>query len=121
MKHVTETAAPPGVVVHLDEADPAKHAAVLRNVSNLIAALEPEAEVELVVHGPAISLLLPGSPHTETLQALQQRGLTVDACNNTLRSERITPEQLTPGAVIVPSGVAHLVLRQREGWAYLRP
>ena len=121
MKNVTEAATPSGVVVHLDEADPAKHAAVLRNVSNLIVALEPGTQIELVVHGPAIGLLLPGSPHSETVRVLQNRGLVVDACQNTLRSEHISPEQLIPDAAIVPSGVAHLVLRQREGWAYLRP
>ncbi|NUU06964.1 DsrE family protein [Leifsonia sp. C5G2] len=118
---MTGAALTPGVVVHLDEADPAKHAAVLRNISNLIDALEPGTEIELVVHGPAIGLLLPGNPHTETVQAMQLRGLTIDACQNTLRSEHIAPERLIPDAVIVPSGIAHLVVRQREGWAYLRP
>jgi intracellular sulfur oxidation DsrE/DsrF family protein len=110
-----------GVVVHLDEADPAKHADVLRNVSNLIDALEPGTDIELVVHGPGISILLPDSPHRETVRTLQHRGLTVDACRNTLRSEHIDAEQLVADTVIVPSGIAHLVIRQREGWAYLRP
>lgn len=110
-----------GVLVHLDEADPIAHAAVLRNVSNLIDALEPGTEIELVVHGPAIDILLPESPHREAVRALQHRGLTVDACQNTLRSQHIDPEQLVPDSVIVPSGIAHLVIRQREGWAYVRP
>ncbi|NYD74932.1 DsrE family protein [Leifsonia soli] len=110
-----------GVVVHLNDSDPAKHAAVLRNVSNLIDALEPETKIELVVHGPAISLLLPGSPHSETVRALQHRGLAVDACQNTLRGEHILPDRLIPDTVVVPSGIAHLVIRQREGWAYLHP
>lgn len=111
----------PGVVIHLDEADPAKHAAVLRNVSNLMDALEPGTDIELVVHGPGISILLPDSAHRETVRALQHRGLTVDACRNTLRNERIDPDQLMPDSVIVPSGIAHLVILQGEGWAYVRP
>ncbi|RDV44752.1 hypothetical protein DOE76_11035 [Leifsonia sp. ku-ls] len=110
-----------GVVVHLDEDDPAKHAAVLRNVGNLIDALPPGTQIELVVHGPAISLLLRESPHREAVRELQSRGLTIDACRNTLRSERIDTEHLVADSVIVPSGIAHLVIRQREGWAYLRP
>ncbi|WP_374009242.1 DsrE family protein [Leifsonia sp. LS-T14] len=114
-------AAIPGVVVHLDEDDPAKHAAVLRNASNLIDALGAGTDVELVVHGPGINILLPDSPHRETVRTLQHRGLTVDACQNTLRSEAIDPEHLVPDAVIVPSGIAHLVIRQGEGWAYVRP
>ncbi|MBO1741569.1 DsrE family protein [Leifsonia sp. TF02-11] len=121
MKKATEAAMSSGVVVHLDEAEPTKHATVLRNVSNLLDALDPGTQIELVVHGPAIGILLPGGPHSEIVRALQNRGLAVVACQNTLRSEHISPEQLIPDAAIVPSGVAHLVLRQREGWAYLRP
>ena len=120
MKAVAD-AAIHGVVVHLDEADPAKHAAILRNISNLIDALEPGTDIELVTHGPGISVLLPDSPHRETVRTLQHRGLTVDACRNTLRSEGIDPGRLVPDSTIVPSGIAHLVIRQREGWAYLRP
>lgn len=121
MNTVTQSASAPGVVVHLDEADPAKHSAVLRNVSNLMDALGPDSDIELVIHGQAISILLPSSPHHETVRALQHRGLTVDACQNTLRSEHIDPEQIVADSVIVPSGIAHLVIRQREGWAYVRP
>lgn len=110
-----------GVVVHLDEGDPAKHAAVLRNVSNLIDALGPGTDIELVVHGAGIAALLPDSPHRKNIRALQERGLTVDACRNTLESENIAPELLLTDAVVVPSGMAHLVIRQREGWAYVRP
>jgi intracellular sulfur oxidation DsrE/DsrF family protein len=111
----------PGVVVHLDEADPGKHHAVLRNVRNLMDALGPETHIELVTHGPGISILLEDSPQREAVQALHDQGLVVTACRNTLRSEDIPPERLVPGAVIVPSGIAHLVLRQREGWSYVRP
>ncbi|MGN7797716.1 DsrE family protein [Leifsonia sp. 22587] len=110
-----------GVVVHLDEGDPAKHASVLRNLGNLLDTLGPQTRVELVVHGAGIDLLLEGSPHSENVRALQDRGLTVDACGNTLSSASIARERLLPGAVVVPSGVAHLVIRQREGWAYVRP
>jgi len=38
--------------VHLVEADPDRHAAVLRNIANLRTELDDGSEVELVVHGP---------------------------------------------------------------------
>ncbi|MFF9565699.1 DsrE family protein [Leifsonia sp. NPDC014704] len=120
MKTVNE-APTAGVVIHLNEADPIKHGAVLRNIRNLMDALGAGTDLELVVHGPGISIVLPDSPHRETLRALQHGGLIVDACQNTLRSMEIGPEQLVPDSVIVPSGIAHLVIRQRNGWAYLRP
>jgi len=38
-----------------------------------------------------------------------------------MRAQQLSPEALLPGVGIVPAGVAQLVRRQREGWAYLRP
>jgi uncharacterized protein len=38
-----------------------------------------------------------------------------------MRSTNVSDSDLVPGAVPVSSGVGHLVARQREGWAYLRP
>ena len=42
-------------------------------------------------------------------------------CRNTLTARGLSEADLHPQAEVVPSGVAHLVLRQAEGWAYLRP
>jgi len=49
------------------------------------------------------------------------RGVIVAACENSMRSAGVTAEQLADGARIVPSGIAQLVRRQRDGWAYVRP
>lgn len=37
-----------GVVVHLDEGEPAKHEAVLRNISHLMSELGADTPLELV-------------------------------------------------------------------------
>ncbi len=110
-----------GTVVHLDDADPAAHARVFRNVGNLVDALDDGSPVELVVHGPAITAVVAGAPSSESLQALVGRGVRVSACRNTMDREGIRPEDLTEGVQIVPSGIAQLVRRQRQGWAYVRP
>lgn len=110
-----------GVVVHLSEAGEAKHEAVARNVVNLLADLGEGTEVELVTHGPGTGLCLAGGPQAEAVGALIARGVTVAACENSLRSLGIGAQQLVGGVVTVPSGVGELVRRQRQGWAYVRP
>ena len=110
-----------GTVVHLDDADPAAHARVFRNVGNLVDALDDGSPVELVVHGPAISAVVAGAGSSEALQALLGRGVGVSACRNTMDREKISPDDLAEGVQIVPSGIAELVRRQRQGWAYVRP
>ncbi len=110
-----------GVVVHLNEAAPEKHAGVLLNISNLLKELGEETHVQLVVHGPALPAVLATSPHAATVSELLGRGVTVAACANTMRGMNISADALIEGVDVVASGVGELVKRQRQGWAYLRP
>lgn len=110
------------VVVHLDESSPEKHQEVLRNITNLLNDLGPEqTQVELVTHGPGIDLLLQGSSFAEQVRQLQDRGVVMAVCHNTLRGRSIPEERVLPGATVVPAGIGELVRRQREGWQYVRP
>jgi intracellular sulfur oxidation DsrE/DsrF family protein len=110
-----------GVVVHLDEEGDTKQTSVMRNVSNLLDDLDGDTEVELVAHGPGIGLCLSDSPQAATLQGLIRRGVTVAACENTLRAQNIDRNRLAGGVVPVPAGMGELVRKQRHGWAYVRP
>ena len=110
-----------GVVLHLTEASVDKHRAVLRNALNLVPEVEPGTPIELVVHGEAIYLALPGQPTADALAEALDAGIILVVCRNSMRSQNLTADDLIPGAVTVPSGVGHLVARQRQGWAYLRP
>lgn len=110
-----------GVVVHVDEAAADKHETVLRNVRNLLGALGQDTPVELVTHGPGLRLVMGATGQADQVGELIARGVTVSACANTMEHLGIGPEQLLPGVRVVPAGVAQLVRRQREGWAYLRP
>lgn len=111
----------PGVVVHLDEGDDAKQESVLRNITNMLVELGADTVVELVVHGAGLSAATAAGPHAGEVRALLDQGVTVAACANTMHAKGIGPEQLIDGVDIVPAGIAELVRRQREGWAYVRP
>jgi intracellular sulfur oxidation DsrE/DsrF family protein len=110
-----------GVVLHLTEASADKHRAVLRNALNLLPELEPGTPIELVVHGEAIRLALPGQETAAALAEVLDAGIALVVCRNSMRSQNLTDDDLVHGAVVVPSGVGHLVARQGQGWAYLRP
>jgi len=112
---------PAGVVFHLDEADPAKHASVLRNVGHLLDELADGSPIELVVHGPGLAAAVSDAPHADQMRELLGRGFTVAACANTMKEMGASADQLLDGVYVVPAGIAQLVRRQREGWAYVRP
>lgn len=110
-----------GVVLHVSEGAAEKHRAVLRNALNLLPGLQPGIPVEVVVHGEALALALRGAPAGEALAEAQAAGVRLVACRNSMRSAAVGEDDLAPGVVVVPSGVGHLVARQFDGWAYLRP
>ena len=42
------------------------------------------------------------------------------ACENTMRKKKVTKEPLLPFVTTVDSGVAEVVRKQEEGWAYIK-
>ena len=110
-----------GVVVHLTDGDPAVQRAVLRNALNLLPEVPAGTPVEGVVHGPGLGLALPGAEAGAALAEAMAAGIVLAVCHNSMRSRDLSDTDLVPGAVPVSSGMGHLVARQREGWAYLRP
>lgn len=107
--------------MHVDEDDEDKHAAALRNVSNLLDDLGEETEVEVVAHSGGIGLCLSDSPQADTVQTLIGRGVVIAACQNTLRGRGVDHERLAQGVVTVAAGIGELVRKQRDGWSYVRP
>jgi len=41
-------------------------------------------------------------------------------CENTLKQRKIDKSEILPEASFVPVGIAELVLKQEEGWAYIK-
>lgn len=111
----------PSVLFHVNDAAGAKHQAAVRNIANLLREM-PELEVELVVQGEAITMAKEKESSVRSeLASLQQQGLKIAVCHNTMVAKGVQPEQLIANVVIVPSAVGELVRRQGEGAAYVKP
>ena len=48
-------------------------------------------------------------------------GVSVVACENTMKNQNITREDMLPRIGYVEAGVVQLMKRQQQGWAYIRP
>ena len=109
------------VVFHVD--DPGRWAHALRNVSNLIDALNGEPwAIEVLANGEAVRFYVSDNAQTgvELMNTLAARGVVFAACNNALRASRIAPESLPGYVTLVPAGVLELARKQREGYAYIK-
>jgi uncharacterized protein len=111
------------VVLQVSDADPAKWGLALNNAGNVQAEFGGAAQVavEIVVFGPGIGMLKSGSPVGARIAAVLQSGMSVVACENTMRGQKLTPADMLPTIGYVPSGVAEIVRKQQQGWAYVRP
>ena len=110
-----------GAVFHLNESSPDKQRSALRNIQNLMAEM-PDLPVELVVQGDAINMAVAKSSLlAEDIQELQQNGLLVTVCHNTMVAKKVHESDLLPDMTIVPSAVGRLVQRQHDGFSYIKP
>lgn len=117
-----DAAKPMRVVVQVSEADPARWNLALNNVKNLQEDLGAgKVSVEIVAYGPGIGMLKFDAPTNSRISEAIQAGVTIDACENTMRNQKLVRADMHPGIGYVPAGVVQIVRRQQEGWAYLRP
>ena len=77
------------------------------------------------MHGPALKLFVQSSIDPalkQTLEMLQEQGMTFGACGNTMKNFSITTEQLPRGSLVLPhGGVVRLMELHEHGYIYLRP
>jgi intracellular sulfur oxidation DsrE/DsrF family protein len=53
-------------------------------------------------------------------QALDS-GIALLACENTMHNTKVGKDEMYYGIKYVQAGVTHIMKREREGWAYIRP
>ncbi|MDO8706498.1 MAG: hypothetical protein Q7J84_16280 [Sulfuricaulis sp.] len=120
---------PVKVLFHVSDGQTAHLKSVLDDVEDLMKYYQrtsQKARVEVITNGEGLSLLLAGvSPYRERIQKMQQEyhDLTFVACQNTIdryQNELGLTAKLLPGVVVIDSGVAQIMRRQLQGWAYLQ-
>jgi uncharacterized protein len=114
------------IFYHLNEAGPAKAIAVLTNIQNHVDTVgwQNIEALELVVHGAALRTFLAKNLDPEVkgkLEKLMAGGLKIDACQITLKRQKVELRELLEGLTAVPSGVARVMELQELGYAYVKP
>lgn len=107
------------VILQLTSNDPAVQKSALSHIHNILEAFD-QIEIELVTHGKGIELLLKGSTLENSLQNIKEKGVKLLVCRNALDAKKLSDSDVLPFCQIIPSAVAHLIVRQSEGWSYLR-
>jgi len=110
------------VIFHVADADPAKWTVAFNNVFNVRKDLGPaNVDIEVVAINAGIGMLKLDSTESSRIAEAIKAGVNVVACENSMRGQKVSREDLLPGIGYVPAGVVELMQRQREGYAYIRP
>lgn len=110
------------VVIQVSDNDPGKWNLALNNARNVRQELGADkAEVEIVAYGPGIGMLKADSTTADRVTEATKAGVTVVACENTMKAVNLTKADMNPSINYAPSGVVQMMKRQGEGWSYVRP
>jgi len=117
-----QQAAKQKVIFQVSDADPAKWSLALNNARNVQSELGKEnVMIEIVAYGPGLGMLKAESKVESRLAQALTDNVGLIACENTMHNTKTTKADMYGGISYVSAGVTHLMKRQREGWAYIRP
>lgn len=108
------------VVFQVTTPDTAAYRSLGRQLNHVLEVW-PNAQLEVVVHNKGIGMLLKEKTNIQPeITALKKRGVQFNACENTMKSQKLEKSQIVTESGFVPVGVARIVERQEEGWAYIK-
>ena len=107
----------------LNQSDEKKVKSVLRNINNALddPRLKGKVHIELVAFGDGVELFKRNNRYDTLLVALQNRGVVLAQCLNTIKERKISKDELWPFISYVPSGNGEIIIRHHQGWATVHP
>jgi uncharacterized protein len=120
------------LLIQINHNDPTVMNLALNNATNVIEYYRSKSEevsVDIVTYGPGLHMLRADtSPVQDRIKQLKKIAfpstIQFSACNVTkqgMEKREGHAIDLVSDAVVVPSGVIHLMEMQEKGWSYIRP
>jgi intracellular sulfur oxidation DsrE/DsrF family protein len=109
------------VVLQLSSNDTMVWKMVMNNIKNLETAWGDSVRIEVVTFGPGIELMMSSkTTQQHNIAMLKKAGVQFAVCENSMRGKNIPKEAMMAEAGFVPNGVEEIVLKQEQGWCYLK-
>lgn len=108
------------VIMQVSNLENGEQLVIVSQINNLLNSL-PKATVEVVFHSKGLPLVVAKESNVALeVASLLKRGVIFAACENTMQKKGISKEDLLPGITTVPSAIAEFILKQEEGWIYVK-
>jgi intracellular sulfur oxidation DsrE/DsrF family protein len=100
--------------------DTLQQKAIVNQLTNLTNHW-PKAKYEVVIHSMGLPFVMSSkSKQIQAIKALRAKGVRFLVCENTLKSQKVTKDQLITEVEYVPVGIAEIVEKQEQGWSYIK-
>src|SRR5205814_7039738 len=110
------------VIFQVSDNDPAKWQLALNNAKNVQTDLgKDNVQIEIVAYGPGLAMLKADSKVADRLAGALDNNIGLIACENTMTNTKVSRSDMYGGIAYVKAAVTHIMKRQQEGWAYIRP
>jgi len=111
------------LLIAVSDNDPGRWNMVMNNVKNAQEDVggADKIDIEVVAYGPGINMVKSESPVATHIAELVKSGVKVEACENTMKAFKLEKSQMLTTVSYVPAAVTHIMKKQEEGWAYVRP
>ena len=112
---------PYNVVFDLTSKDTNDHKTIIRWLDG-ISKERPDAKMEVVLYGQSLDMVRKGksSVAPSLVQLQQNKNITVKVCAAAMKRHNVDATELLPGVGIVPDGIYEIIIRQKEGWGYIK-
>ena len=110
------------VIFQVSDDDPAKWNLVLNNARNVQQDVgKDNVDIEVVAYGPGLGMLKLQSPVAVRVGEAIGQGVKLMACENTMHGRKLTKADMLPDIGYVKAGVVELMVKQQQGYSYIRP
>ncbi|HVM88806.1 MAG TPA: hypothetical protein VMT76_11520 [Puia sp.] len=109
------------VIIQLTGNEEALIKSVYSQINNLLKALSENVDIELVCHGNSLPFVINEDERwSNIISQLLSKSVRIVACENMLAAQFKNKTDLFPGIETVPAAIAELVVKQQEGWSYIK-
>ena len=112
---------PFNIVFDLTTSDTATHQRLIRWVNGILASY-PGAKIEVVFYGRALDMIVKDKSTVagDIIKLGTEKKVTFAACEHAMQVFNINKNQLLDGVTTVPDALYELVIKQAEGYGYIK-
>jgi len=112
---------PYNIVFDLTTSDTATHQRVVRWINGILTS-HPDAKIEVVFYGKALGMIVKDKSTVsgDVVKLGTEKKVTFAVCEHAMQVFNINKTQLLNGVTTVPDALYELVIKQGEGYGYIK-